>query len=90
MERHGVTVAMPKRDAAQAEAPFPDLSAGYVQRAAQLLPNQGQRRQWRVHQNYLRDLVALRWRRIDDGVLRSGRPGQLPKGRATRLLRAVA
>ena len=58
-----------------AGAPWFDLSSGYVQRSLHLLPQQGSRPPWRLHQNYLRDLVALRWGRVDDGVLVFSNPG---------------
>jgi hypothetical protein len=54
--------------------PWLDLSSGYVQRSLHLFPKQGSKPPWRLHQNYLRDLVALRWSRIDDGVLVFSRP----------------
>jgi len=40
-----------------------------VQRAASVLPKQGDRGPWRVHQNYLADMLNLRWGRLEDGVL---------------------
>ena len=55
------------------DEPILDLSSGYVQRAADLLPRQGASAPWKVKQNYLRDLLAFRTGRIDDGVLRFGR-----------------
>jgi len=54
------------------DEPILDLSSGYVQRAADLLPRQGSSAPWKVKQNYLRDLLAFRTGRIDDGVLRFG------------------
>lgn len=78
MDRRGLDIAVARRDPSVLDAPFLDLSSGYVQRAATILPRQGRRGPWRVHQNYLRDLAAIRWRRIDDGTLRFGRAGELP------------
>ncbi|NML42164.1 NAD(P)/FAD-dependent oxidoreductase [Ramlibacter sp. G-1-2-2] len=54
-----------------------DLSSGYVQRAAAVLPRQGERAPWRVMQNYLQERIALRWSRLDDGALRFARAGEL-------------
>jgi hypothetical protein len=34
-----------------------------------LLPKQGQRRPWRLYQNYLLDLLTLRFGKIEDGTL---------------------
>jgi len=38
-----------------------------------VLPRQGQRKPWRVYQNYLMDMLTIRHGRIDDGVLRFDR-----------------
>lgn len=51
------------------DEPLLDFSSGYVQRALSVLPRQGSKTPWRVHQNYALDLVALRHGPIDDGVL---------------------
>jgi monooxygenase len=42
-------------------APVIDLAAGYIQRGLHQLPRQSRRSPWRVHQNYLRDLVLFRF-----------------------------
>jgi monooxygenase len=55
--------------------PWVEFSSGYVQRALADLPRQGDREPWRLHQDYLRDLIALRFGRIDDGVLVFRRKG---------------
>lgn len=56
--------------------PALDLQSGYVQRAAGDLPRQGTRKPWRIHQNYLRDLLALRFAPLRDGALRFARRGE--------------
>ncbi len=53
--------------------PWVDFSSGYFQRAADLLPRQGANRPWKLNQNYLADLVALRLGAVNDGVLRFSR-----------------
>ena len=58
--------------------PFLSFTSGYVQRATAILPKQGTRRPWQVHQNYFMDMLALRFGRIDDGVLRFGPAGTMP------------
>ncbi|MGI4843136.1 MAG: flavin-containing monooxygenase [Janthinobacterium lividum] len=78
MDARGQAIAVAQRDPEVAEAPFLDFSSGYVERARHLLPRQGARKPWQVHQNYLRDLLTIRFGRIDDGVLRFGRPGGMP------------
>jgi len=79
MARHGHTVAVARRDPAVAERPFLDFSSGYVQRALPMLPVQGDRKPWRLYQNYLLDLLTLRFGRIADGALRFGREGTPPR-----------
>ncbi len=49
--------------------PWVDFSSGYFQRAAELLPKQGSAKPWKLNQNYLSDLVAMRFGAVDDGVL---------------------
>jgi cyclohexanone monooxygenase len=49
-----------------------------VQRASTVLPKQGTRKPWLVRQSYLHDMLAIRYSRIDDGVLRFGAAGQPP------------
>ncbi|WP_043659856.1 NAD(P)-binding protein [Thermocrispum municipale] len=49
--------------------PFIDLKSGYVLRSLDQLPKQGDRTPWRLRQNYLRDISALRHGRVADGVL---------------------
>jgi monooxygenase len=55
--------------------PLINLASGYVQRSVDRFPSQGARRPWRVHQNYVLDLLEFRLGRLDDGVLRFTRAG---------------
>jgi cation diffusion facilitator CzcD-associated flavoprotein CzcO len=52
---------------------FLSLSSGYVLRAADQLPRQGSRKPWRFHQNYVLDLLSLKFSPLEDGVLRFSR-----------------
>ena len=70
MDRHRYGVATPQGDPQEARFPFLGFTSGYVRRAIDRLPKQGHRKPWRVYQNYLADLFAIRWARIDDGVMR--------------------
>ena len=58
-----------ERDPTVAERPLLDFSSGYVQRALDALPTQGDRFPWRVHQNYLRDLIVTRYSRLEAPAL---------------------
>ncbi|MDB5840098.1 MAG: FAD-containing monooxygenase EthA [Herminiimonas sp.] len=52
--------------------------SGLAPRAKDILPSQGSRAPWQVYQNYFKDLSAIRFRRIDDGVMRFGTKGAMP------------
>ena len=78
MDRRGATIVVPRRDPSVGIEPFLSFTSGYVQRASAILPKQGTHRPWQVHQNYFRDMLALRFGRIDDGVLRFGVGGAPP------------
>lgn len=75
MDRHGYLMCTPrKHDRSISEEPLLSFTSGYVQRALPSLPKQGARRPWRLYQNYLLDLLALRFGRLDDGTLEFARP----------------
>ena len=69
MAARGEAVCVAEAPAGLARRPMLDFSSGYVQRAAASLPSQSDDAPWRVHQNYLKDLLALRWGRLADGAL---------------------
>jgi len=70
MRRKGLGSVVPvlQDPSVQAE-PWVDFSSGYFERALDRFPKQGSKRPWRLYQNYLRDLLALRWSPLADGVL---------------------
>jgi cyclohexanone monooxygenase len=70
LDRHGLTSFTPQRDPAVQSLPFLDFTSGYVQRALPMLPKQGDRKPWKLYQNYLLDLLTLRFGKVDDGVMR--------------------
>jgi len=57
MQKHRLAVATPTAPGGTGR-PLLDLSSGYVQRALDLFPRQGDRAPWIVRQNYLRDVVT--------------------------------
>ena len=70
MERRGYEQCRPRLDAAEPETEaFVDFNSGYVRRAQESLPKQGSRRPWKVYQNYLKDLLVMRYGRLHDGVM---------------------
>jgi hypothetical protein len=79
MDRDGTPVATPMPDAGVTPEPFLSFTSGYVQRAAELLPKLGDRKPWRLYQNYLLDLLTLRWGRVDDAAMVFGRAEGHPR-----------
>jgi monooxygenase len=77
MRSQGQTRCVPRNaDPSVADGgPLLGLTSGYIQRSAHLLPQQGTRPPWMVHQSYLRDYRALRMSEVDDGVMEFSRPG---------------
>jgi monooxygenase len=79
LDAQGLDVCVPVNDdKTLSTLPFIDLSSGYVQRAAPMLPRQGSRNPWRMYQNYALDLLTLKFSRLADGVMRFGKRGNLP------------
>jgi len=70
MDRNGYNVVVPQRENQESDEDFLNLSSGYIQRARKILPRQGKRRPWRVYQNYLVDMIATRFGRVKDSVLK--------------------
>lgn len=64
------TIAVPEPDPTVQPLEFLDFTSGYVQRAKAILPVQGDRSPWKLHQNYALDLAALKYGKLGDGVMR--------------------
>ena len=70
MAARGLRQCMPvNADPTMAAAPWIDFSSGYLQRELHRFPKQGTRGPWKLNQNYVRDLFALRYGRLDDGAM---------------------
>jgi monooxygenase len=61
--------ATPRYDGGHKELPFIDFSSSYFQRVSHLLPKQTADAPWRQNQSYGKDLMDLRFGRIEDGAL---------------------
>jgi monooxygenase len=73
MDRHGYAFCTPRQGkTAIARHPMLNFTSGYVRRAEGVLPHQGSKAPWRVHQNYLLDMLVMRFGRVEDGVLEFG------------------
>ena len=51
------------------EVPMLDFDAGYVLRAREMMPKNGDRLPWKNYQNYIRDFIGLRLGRLNDDEL---------------------
>ena len=70
MRERGLVQCTPRNtDPTITAQPWIDFSSGYVQRSLALFAKQGSRAPWKLHQNYARDLLLLRFGKLDDGVL---------------------
>lgn len=82
MDRRGFDIATPVNDDPTLKPePFLNLNSGYILRAAERLPKQGARDPWRNPQSYFRDIMILRYGKIDDGVMRFSRRAESAAGR---------
>lgn len=70
MDQKGYTVCTPRFDDDKLlTTPLLDFDAGYVKRAASILPKQGSESPWKVYQNYLKDTLSLKLSPINDKFL---------------------
>ena len=69
MDQRGYRQVVAERDPSVGERPFMDFSSGYVLRALDQVPVQGDRAPWLLKQNYVTDVRTIRRDDIDDGVL---------------------
>jgi cation diffusion facilitator CzcD-associated flavoprotein CzcO len=75
MDRKGVRQVTPNPVGESAVAPFVEnFTSGYIQRALASWPKQGQKKPWRVYQNYFRDTISLKWTRVNDEGLEFSNP----------------
>jgi len=68
MDEKGYAEVVVNRDPTVGERPFMDLASGYIQRALDRMPKQGDRAPWRLKQNYLTDLRVLSGDLVDEAV----------------------
>jgi monooxygenase len=89
MDARAYTMCVPRQDPNVAEAPWLNLTSGYIERANDILPRQGTVAPWKLHQNYARDLMLLRYGKIEDGTLEFSAPDRGAKS-APESIRAAA
>jgi cation diffusion facilitator CzcD-associated flavoprotein CzcO len=67
MKQKNLQVCTPKFDHENMEKEeLLDFDAGYILRAKDQLPKQGAKAPWKVHQNYIKDLFALKYSGVKD------------------------
>ena len=69
MQKHGYKKAVPLKDSDVQEQDYLSFTSGYVQRARNVLPKQGTRAPWQLNQNYLKDILLIKYGRLNDGVM---------------------
>lgn len=69
MQKHGYKKAVPLKDSEVQEQDYLSFTSGYVQRARNVLPKQGTRAPWQLNQNYLKDILLIKYGRLNDGVM---------------------
>jgi monooxygenase len=71
MDAHGYAKSVPEiNDPTVVEQPLLDFTSGYVQRSLDQFPKQGSKEPWKLRQNYVFDLRAIRRGPVDDGAMR--------------------
>ncbi|WP_370552516.1 flavin-containing monooxygenase [Conexibacter sp. CPCC 206217] len=79
MDAGGYATVTPRLpDAALPTEPFIDLRSGYVLRSIDDLPRQGPATPWRLHQNYPRDVVMLKYGSVEDDAIEFARAAPAP------------
>jgi cation diffusion facilitator CzcD-associated flavoprotein CzcO len=86
MDSHGHRQCTPRRtDPTVTEVPWVDFSSGYIQRALHKLPKQGSKAPWRLHQNYARDLLSLRFGSVKDEAMEFSGGSEMPDKQTERI-----
>ena len=71
MDKHDYQYCVPKNDDPHDAAyRFWILASGYVDRAIDQFPKQGAKAPWRLHQNYLLDILNLRVGSVRDRAMK--------------------
>ena len=73
MERTGTRQCTPRlNDPGVTAQDWVSLTSGYFQRSQHKLPKQGSKAPWQARQNYVSDLLNIKFARVDDGVMEFG------------------
>lgn len=75
MDKKGLRQCTPRNaDPSVTPEAFVAMRSGYIQRAAGVVPQQGNKAPWRVYMNYALDYAALKYRPLEDGILHLSNP----------------
>jgi monooxygenase len=70
MKENNFSVCVPQFDYEnQQTEPLLDFNSNYVLRANNILPKQGSKAPWKVHQNYIKDIFSLKYADVKDKYL---------------------
>jgi len=69
MDRKGYAQSTPRKHAAVGVAQWMDFSSGYVTRSMAEFPKQADKHPWKLYQNYVLDVLTLRFGKVDDGTM---------------------
>jgi cation diffusion facilitator CzcD-associated flavoprotein CzcO len=70
MKENNFSVCIPQiDDESLPSEPLLDFTSGYVLRANHILPKQGSKAPWKVHQNYVKDIFSLKYADVKDKYL---------------------
>lgn len=69
MDRKGYVSCVPVPPDGLETLPLLNLNSGYINRALDYLPRQGAVPPWRTYQNYIQDMLAIRYGKIEDGCV---------------------
>jgi hypothetical protein len=77
MDARRYTMCMPQRDSDVGDAPWLNLTSGYIKRVEHMLPRQRTKAPWKLYQNYALDMLTLRFGKIADGTLAFSAPDRV-------------
>ncbi|SFU14910.1 flavin-containing monooxygenase [Pseudomonas marincola] len=74
MSRKNYDQCRPQIDPSEMDQrPLLDMTSGYILRAVEQFPKQGKQQPWQQNQNYLQDLLSMKFTTLDDKALKFSR-----------------
>jgi monooxygenase len=77
MGKHGHDICVPVAPDGLERTRLLGLTSGYVERSLGQLPNQGTGSPWRTYQNYIQDMLTIRFGALEDGAVRFSKAQQM-------------